>query len=95
MSSAAALLGEMEKVNGKITVGGSIAYVSQQAWIVNDTLKDNVTFNNSFDQGRWRKCVEVMHLLLILFNYLFSCEWALLCQSCRYASCLQPCLQAV
>ena len=32
-------LGEMHKFNGNINVHGSVAYVPQQAWIQNATLK--------------------------------------------------------
>jgi len=38
-----AILGEMKKLSGSVGRGGSIAYVAQTAWIVNDTLKGNVT----------------------------------------------------
>lgn len=35
----------MELVKGKINLKGSFAYVSQQAWIQNMSLKDNILFN--------------------------------------------------
>jgi ABC-type Mn2+/Zn2+ transport system ATPase subunit len=38
-SMLSALLGEMHKVKGNATVRGSVAYVPQQAWIQNLTLK--------------------------------------------------------
>jgi ABC-type multidrug transport system fused ATPase/permease subunit len=38
-SLLSALLGEMHKVNGNVTVRGSVAYVPQQAWIQNLTLQ--------------------------------------------------------
>ena len=53
-----AVIGEMEKVGGKVSVGGRIAYASQQPWIVNARLKDNVTFGRPFDQGRWEAAVD-------------------------------------
>eukprot|EP01025_Chloroclados_australasicus_P037639 TRINITY_DN3846_c0_g4_i1.p1 TRINITY_DN3846_c0_g4~~TRINITY_DN3846_c0_g4_i1.p1 ORF type:complete len:1422 (-),score=137.95 TRINITY_DN3846_c0_g4_i1:223-4488(-) len=40
-----AILGEMIKLQGRIARGGSIAYVAQTAWIVNDTLKGNITMS--------------------------------------------------
>ena len=36
--------GEMKKLNGRIARQGSIAYVAQQAWIQNLSLRDNVLF---------------------------------------------------
>lgn len=38
-SLLSAILGEMEKTQGAINVEGSVAYVPQQAWIQNMTLK--------------------------------------------------------
>ena len=38
-SLLSAILGEMEKTQGGINVEGSVAYVPQQAWIQNMTLK--------------------------------------------------------
>ena len=41
-SLVSAFLGEMEKLNGDVNVDGRVAYVSQQAWIQNATLQDNM-----------------------------------------------------
>ena len=43
-----ALLGEMHKLNeGRINVNGRVAYVPQQAWIQNETLRNNIiSFKN-------------------------------------------------
>ena len=41
-SLLSALLGEMNKLNGSVTVRGSVAYVPQQAWIQNMTLQVSV-----------------------------------------------------
>lgn len=43
-SFLSALLGEMEKIHGKVAVKGSLAYVPQQAWIQNLTLRENILF---------------------------------------------------
>ncbi len=40
-------------------VGGAIAYAGQQAFIVNATLQDNVTFGQDLDEERWKMCVDV------------------------------------
>ena len=54
-----AVLGEMEQARGSVGVGGRIAYAGQQAWIVNATVKGNVTFGKDFDEAKWVDCVEV------------------------------------
>ena len=37
----------MDLLEGKINLQGSFAYVSQQAWIQNMSLKDNILFNSA------------------------------------------------
>lgn len=41
---------------------GSIAYVSQQAWIQNLTLRDNVLFGRSFDEQRYNQVIDACAL---------------------------------
>ena len=40
------LMGELHTKAGMINVNGNLAYVPQQAWIQNMTLKDNIIFGN-------------------------------------------------
>jgi ABC-type multidrug transport system fused ATPase/permease subunit len=49
-----AILGELKKLNGRVTIKGSVAYVPQQPWIRNDTLKNNILFGNDYDSNRYR-----------------------------------------
>jgi len=52
-----ALLGEMPKTSGSLTIHGSIAYVSQRPYIVNTTFKENILFGStSWNAVRYR-CV--------------------------------------
>ncbi len=45
------VLGEMNKLNnGTINIDGSRAYVAQQAWIQNATVKDNILFGREYDE---------------------------------------------
>ena len=53
-----AIIGEMEKTGGRVSVGGRIAYAGQQPWIVNARLKDNVTFGRPFDVATWEQAVD-------------------------------------
>ncbi|KAK6765506.1 hypothetical protein RB195_025428 [Necator americanus] len=53
-----AILGEMNKVSGRVNVSGSIAYVPQQAWIQNLTLRDNILFNRSYDRMLYEKVID-------------------------------------
>ena len=58
------MLGDMEKVAGSVNVarGSSIAYVAQQAWIRNETLRNNILFGSTFQGGRYRKVLEMCAL---------------------------------
>ncbi|XP_072502792.1 ATP-binding cassette sub-family C member 3 isoform X1 [Notamacropus eugenii] len=62
-SLISALLGEMEKLEGKVSVKGSVAYVPQQAWIQNATLQDNILFGQPMDQKRYQGILEACSLL--------------------------------
>ncbi|KAF9997077.1 Multidrug resistance-associated protein 1 [Entomortierella chlamydospora] len=53
-SLLSAIIGEMYKIQGKVQVSGKVAYVPQQAWIVNATLRDNILFGNDYDEDRYR-----------------------------------------
>lgn len=41
---------------------GSVAYVPQQAWILNSTLRDNVLFGKAMDSFRYRETMHVCAL---------------------------------
>lgn len=52
-SLLSAALGQMKIINGKVSRDGSCAYVSQQAWILNATLKENILFGEPFNAKRY------------------------------------------
>ncbi|XP_053524633.1 ATP-binding cassette sub-family C member 2-like, partial [Artibeus jamaicensis] len=62
-SLMSAMLGEMENVHGHITMKGSIAYVPQQSWIQNGTIKDNILFGSELDEKRYQQVLEACALL--------------------------------
>ncbi|KAJ5078871.1 multidrug-resistance like protein 1 isoform i [Anaeramoeba ignava] len=62
-SLLAAILGEMVQLQGKTTIKGSIAYVSQEAWIQNGTVKENILFGNVFDKKRYNQVIESCALI--------------------------------
>lgn len=61
-SFIAALLGDMVKYQGKVVVPGSVAYVPQQAWIRNATVRDNITFGRRFDQQKYDQIIHACAL---------------------------------
>uniref|UniRef100_A0AAR2LSI3 ABC-type glutathione-S-conjugate transporter n=1 Tax=Pygocentrus nattereri TaxID=42514 RepID=A0AAR2LSI3_PYGNA len=62
-SLLSAMLGEMEKKSGNITVKGSVAYVPQQAWIQNATMRENVVFGQEKKESWYQSVLEACALL--------------------------------
>ena len=66
-----AILGEMEKNSGNVNINGTISFVSQQAWIQNLSLKDNILFSQPYQKQRYQNVVSACALeadLTILSN---------------------------
>ncbi|XP_038108731.1 multidrug resistance-associated protein 1 [Culex quinquefasciatus] len=61
-SILSAFLGEMDKLSGRVNTVGTIAYVSQQAWIQNATLRDNILFGKPMDNKRYQKIIAACAL---------------------------------
>ncbi|CAM0907937.1 unnamed protein product [Alopecurus aequalis] len=49
------IMGEMDKVSGKVGVCGSTAYVGQTAWIQNGTIQENILFGHPMDSERYKE----------------------------------------
>ncbi|XP_026349643.2 ATP-binding cassette sub-family C member 2 [Ursus arctos] len=62
-SLMSAMLGEMENVHGHVTIKGTVAYVPQQSWIQNGTIKNNILFGSEFDEKRYQQILEACALL--------------------------------
>lgn len=62
-SLLSALLAEMDKVEGHVTLKGSVAYVPQQAWIQNDSLRENILFGRPLQEHCYKVVMEACALL--------------------------------
>ncbi|NXO09453.1 MRP1 protein, partial [Oriolus oriolus] len=62
-SFLSAVLGEMEKLEGMVQRRGSVAYVSQQAWIQNDSLQENILFGSNLNRPYYELVLESCALL--------------------------------
>jgi ABC-type transport system involved in cytochrome bd biosynthesis fused ATPase/permease subunit len=45
-----------------LPVQGSIAYVPQQAWIQNDTLRNNILFGRHWDDAKYQQVLDACAL---------------------------------
>lgn len=61
-SIISAFLGEMERLSGHVNTVGTIAYVSQQAWIQNASLQDNILFGKPMDRKRYNAVIAACAL---------------------------------
>ncbi|CAK4105348.1 unnamed protein product, partial [Aphanomyces euteiches] len=61
-SLCAALLGEMAKFSGNIFVGGRVAYFSQQSWIQNLTIRENILFGKPYDREKYNRVIQACAL---------------------------------
>ncbi|KAI4534188.1 hypothetical protein MG293_015048 [Ovis ammon polii] len=61
-SLIAALLGQMQLQQGIVAVSGTLAYVSQQAWIFHGNVRENILFGEKYDHRRYQHAVRVCAL---------------------------------
>lgn len=54
-----ALLCELERISGDLDVKGSVFYVSQEPWIFNDTIKQNILFDNVYNEMKYKEIIKV------------------------------------
>ena len=60
-----AILNNLDILNGqnkKIILNGSIAYIPQKAWILNDTMRNNIIFNSPYEEQKYEKIVNICQL---------------------------------
>ncbi|KAJ1882836.1 hypothetical protein LPJ57_000651 [Coemansia sp. RSA 486] len=61
-SLASAVIGDMIRSAGRAVVRGSVAYVPQQPWIMNATVRDNILFGYRFDQEFYDRVIDACAL---------------------------------
>ncbi|OQR87169.1 ATP-binding Cassette (ABC) Superfamily [Thraustotheca clavata] len=53
------ILGDARCASGSVHLKGSVAYVSQQPFILNATLRDNITFGLPFEHDKYEEAIRV------------------------------------
>eukprot|EP01147_Barroeca_monosierra_P006554 gene6554-319_t len=56
------LLGQVKVLEGQACVGGTLAYVSQQAWIQSESLIGNILFEQEYDNEFYNKVIDACSL---------------------------------
>ncbi|KAI0887499.1 P-loop containing nucleoside triphosphate hydrolase protein [Annulohypoxylon maeteangense] len=57
------VLGDLWKVEGSVRVHGTVAYVAQQPWIMNATVKENIIFGHRYESNFYEQTVKACALL--------------------------------
>ena len=55
--------------NSKLILNGEVSYANQQPWVMTDTVKNNIIFNNAFDENKYDKIVSVCELENDFLNF--------------------------
>ncbi|CAL4079407.1 unnamed protein product, partial [Meganyctiphanes norvegica] len=61
-SLVSAICGDMKLQHGSMQINGSLALVTQQAWIYNSTLRDNIIVGKEIDHARYQQVLNVCAL---------------------------------
>ena len=64
----------MTLLEGSANLRGKVAYVPQQAWMQNATLKDNVLFGRKYKKDLYQRVRDILHILNQL-SYLCQCRF--------------------
>ncbi|GMF28358.1 unnamed protein product [Phytophthora fragariaefolia] len=62
-SLCSALLGEMNRLAGDVFVRGRVAYYSQETWIQNMTIRENILFGLPYDKEKYARVIAACGLL--------------------------------
>ncbi|XP_052005239.1 ATP-binding cassette sub-family C member 5-like [Xyrauchen texanus] len=62
-SLLSALLGQMTLLGGSVAVNGGFAYVAQQAWILNDSLRENILFGKEYIEEKYNAVLKACCLV--------------------------------
>ncbi|CAM8890256.1 unnamed protein product [Rhodiola kirilowii] len=64
-----ALLGEIQKTSGTVNVYGTLAYVSQTAWIQSGTISDNILFGKPMEEIKYQNSIKACALDKDISNF--------------------------
>uniref|UniRef100_A0A672PR52 ATP-binding cassette sub-family C member 5 n=1 Tax=Sinocyclocheilus grahami TaxID=75366 RepID=A0A672PR52_SINGR len=61
-SLISSILEQMHLLSGSVSANGTLAYVSQQAWIFHGTVRNNILMGEPFDQTRYARVIHACSL---------------------------------
>ena len=57
-----AMMNELRTTSGSVSKNGKIAYIPQEAFLLNATLKDNIIFGHELDEKKYEEVVKICQL---------------------------------
>lgn len=81
-SLLAALAGQLKMSSGSVEYRGSVAYATQQPWLTNDTVKNNIIFYDEYDEERYANAVSSCQLLSDFEQFVAGTKIPILFRSC-------------
>jgi ABC-type multidrug transport system fused ATPase/permease subunit len=63
------ILGELRTTQGQVKLGGSISYVSQNPWIISESIRDNILSGSAFDSQLYRRVIRACELSTDLASF--------------------------
>ncbi|KAI6120104.1 P-loop containing nucleoside triphosphate hydrolase protein [Pisolithus croceorrhizus] len=61
-SLLSAIIGDMRKIEGEVTLYGSVSYAAQNPWIMSATVRDNILFSHQYDEVFYNLVIEACAL---------------------------------
>jgi ABC-type multidrug transport system fused ATPase/permease subunit/rubredoxin len=58
-----AMLGDIYKIKGEVTVRGATAYVAQSPWVMNATVRENIIFGHRWDPTFYERTIHACALV--------------------------------
>ncbi|XP_023219035.1 multidrug resistance-associated protein 4-like [Centruroides sculpturatus] len=56
------VLGEIPITSGEVSVKGKISYASQEAWVFNATVRENILFGEEYHEDKYKKVLHITAL---------------------------------
>lgn len=56
------ILGDLSVESGRLTVSGSLSYASQEPWLFQETVRQNIIFTEPFDAQRYARVIQACAL---------------------------------
>ena len=57
------ILGELRSSQGRVEIGGSISYASQEPWLFPGTVRSNILFGQPFEKQKYQEVIKACALL--------------------------------